>query len=82
MAIDRRMNALRTDFATKKILSEYRARSADKWSTTQRKDHAEEERFFAQLERQQDMEILLDYMFENKYQNLEPCMVTSAKKKE
>ena len=44
------------------------------------KDYAEEERFFAQLYRQQDMEILLDDMFENKYQNLEPRMVTSAKK--
>ena len=63
-----------------KKLSEYRARSADKWTTTQGKNHAEEERFFAQLERQQDMEILLDDMFENKYQNLELRMVTSAKK--
>ena len=43
------------------------ARSANKWSTTQRKDHAEEERFFVQLERQKDMEILRDDMFENKY---------------
>ena len=63
-----------------KILSEYRDRSADKWTTTQRKYHKEEERFFAQLERQQHIEILLDDMFDNKYQNLEPRMVTSAKK--
>ena len=29
MAIDKRMNVLRSDFATKKMLSEYRARSVD-----------------------------------------------------
>ena len=80
MAIDRRMNALRTKFSTKKILSDYRARSADKWTTAQRKDYAQEEKFFAQLERQQDMEILLDDIFEKKYQKLEPRMITSAKK--
>ena len=70
MAIDKRMNVLRSDFATKKMLSEYRARSVDYWSTLEKRNYKEEERLFSQLERNQDIEFLDESTFEEKHVKL------------
>ena len=66
MAIDKRKNVLRSDFATKKILSKYWDRSIAYWSTVEKRNYKEEERLFSQLERNQDIKILDETTFEEK----------------
>ena len=39
MAIDKRINILNSDFDTKKMLSEYQARSVDYWSTVEKRNY-------------------------------------------
>ena len=64
------MNVLRSDFATKKMLSEYWARSVDYWSKVEKRNYKEEERLFSQLERNQDIEFLDETTFEEKHEKL------------
>ena len=61
------MNVLNSDFATKKMLSEYRARSVDYWLTVEKRNYEQEERLFSQLERNQDIEFLDETTFEEKH---------------
>ena len=58
------MNILRSDFAIKKMLSEYQARYFHYWSTVENRNYEQEERLFIQLERNQDIEFLDETTFE------------------
>ena len=52
------------------MLSEYRARSVDYWSTVEKRNYEQEERLFSQLERNQDIEFLDETTFEEKHISL------------
>ncbi|KAL3931624.1 MAG: hypothetical protein SGBAC_011222 [Bacillariaceae sp.] len=79
MAIERRMNALGSDFCAKKILSDYRARVADQWTDVEKGLYANEERYFQNAQRRHDAEMVDDDLFEELHSQLSAREANSAR---
>ncbi|CAJ1937001.1 unnamed protein product, partial [Cylindrotheca closterium] len=80
MAVDRRMNCLASDFQTKKILSEYRARDADHWSIEDQQQYKRRMEYDKYFEQQSAAAFMDEEDFEARFDELDQRARTTATK--